>query len=94
MNPDEPKSLNESLWEFPCDYDLKVMGAAEHPMQEIVVDIVSRHVENFDHSKVKSRPSRTGKYVSITASFVFTNKEQVEAVYAELDARSEVAWKL
>jgi len=94
MTSKDPKSLTEELWDFPCDYQLKVMGAAEHPMEEIVVEIVERHITSFERSSVSSRPSRTGKYVAITASFVFTHKEQVEGVYADLDARPEVAWKL
>lgn len=91
---ERPNGIVEELWDFPCDYDLKVMGGAHHPMEEIVVEIVERHVSNFDRRNVRSRMSRTGKYISITASFTFTHKDQVEGVYADLNARSEVAWKL
>ena len=91
---DQPTGINESLWEFPCAYDLKVMGEAQHPMESIVTEIVAKHIEDFDPANIRSKTSRTGKYISVTASFTFRSKSQVENLYAELDARPEVVGKL
>ena len=86
--------INEELWDFPCDYTLKVMGAAHHPMLEIVCEIIERHITDWDRSQTSLKNSRTGKYISVTAFIRLEHKAQVEAIYSELDAREEVAWKL
>ncbi|MCD6061983.1 MAG: hypothetical protein K0S16_2294 [Moraxellaceae bacterium] len=39
---------NEALWEFPMHYPLKIMGEAQHPMREIVANILLRHVPEFE----------------------------------------------
>ncbi len=86
--------INEALWEFPCEHNLKVMGLAEAPMQDIVAEIVLKHVENFDRSRMTIKESKTGKYHSVTAIVMLQNKEQVEGIYRDLAAHEDVAWTL
>ena len=59
---------NEHLWEFPMEYPVKIMGEAQHPMREIVAEILQRHAPGFDPSTLVEKPSSAGKYVSVTAS--------------------------
>ena len=87
-------SITEELWEFPCDIQLKVMGLSHHPLADIVVEIVEKHVTLFDRTSVTTKNSRTGKYISVTATVSLTHKIQVDGIYAELNSRDEVAWKL
>jgi len=87
-------SINEDLWDFPCDINLKVMGLSHHPMVEIVTEIVERHVTGFDRSTILVKNSKKGKYISITATVSLTHKHQVEGIYADLEKREEIAWKL
>lgn len=85
------KGINEELWDFPCQYDLKVMGRAKHPMADIVADIVERYIESFDRQQhLSSRASRNGNFIAITASFTLTHKDQVEGIYRELSLREEI----
>jgi len=89
------KGINEDLWDFPCQYDLKVMGAARHPLDEIVAEIVERFIEDFDRTQhIKSKASRNGKFVSITASFTLTHKDQVEGIYEALSLCKEISLTL
>ena len=87
-------SINEDLWDFPCEIKLKVMGLSHHPLEVIVTEIVERHVTGFDRSTLLVKSSKQGKYISITATVSLTHKHQVERIYTDLDKRDEVAWKL
>lgn len=84
-------SVNEELWEFPHEMRLKVMGAADAPLAELVIDILQRHLGQFDAERQLSEShSSSGNFVSLTAKVVMENKEQVAAIYADLNASPHV----
>lgn len=91
---DQPTGLREDLWIFPADHSLKVMGLAQHPLIEIVSDIIRNEVPDFVANDVKTLPSRTGKYHSITVSVRIEQREQLENIYRALAARAEISWTL
>ena len=79
----EPPSPDEVM-QFPCDYPLKVMGFAEGPFRESALEIIERHVPDLDVSKIQTRESRGGKYISLTVPFTATSREQLDALYQDL----------
>jgi len=83
-------SENEGLLVFPCEYPLKVMGAAGSEFQALAFEIVRRHVPGLDGSRVETRPSREGRYVSYTFHFTATSRAQLDELYAELGRHEEV----
>lgn len=86
--------IQEHLWEFPCVHHLKIMGPSHHPLEAIVVEIMSKHAPDFDPGGMRIKQSGSGKYTSITAAVRFTHKEQVEAVFLELHQREEISLTL
>ncbi len=86
--------LNEELWQFPCEYHLKVMGSTEYPLVEIVSEITAKHIHNFDPTRISTRTSSTGKFISVTAILQIDNKTQIEQLYLELKTRKEILWTL
>jgi len=87
-------SINEQLWDFPMDFTLKTIGLSDAPLSQIVSDIVTRYVSDFDASTIALKHSSKGKYTSITALLRFENKEQVEGVYRDLNAHEAIVWSL
>ena len=81
---------NEALWEFPMHYPLKIMGEAQHPMREIVANILLRHVPDFDPSTISERGSSAGKYVSVNVTVYVVRKEQINGLYADLAACTQI----
>jgi hypothetical protein len=73
-----------SLLAFPCDFPIKVMGRKEPRFAQAVTDIVRKHAPDFDPATVEMRPSRKGKYLSITCVVRATSREQLDALYTEL----------
>jgi len=69
---------------FPCDFPIKVMGRKEPRFAQAISDIVRKHAPDFDPATVEMRPSRQGKYLSVTCVVRATSREQLDALYREL----------
>ena len=69
---------------FPCDFPIKVMGRKQPGFAQAVTDIVLKHAPDFDVASVGMRPSRQGRYLSVTCVVRATSREQLDALYQEL----------
>ena len=74
----------ESLLAFPTAFPIKIMGRREGGFTAAVIQIVTRHAPDFMPGTLESRPSREGKYVSLTATVNAQSREQLDALYQEL----------
>jgi len=48
------------------------------------MEIVLRHAPDFQPATIEMRPSRKGKYLSLTCVVNATSREQLDALYQEL----------
>lgn len=69
---------------FPCEFPIKVMGRKQRRFVQAVSDIVRRHAPDFDPATLAMRPSRQGRYLSVTCVVRATSREQLDALYQEL----------
>jgi putative lipoic acid-binding regulatory protein len=69
---------------FPCDFPIKVMGRKQPGFAQAVTDIVMKHARDFDPATVGMRPSRQGRYLSVTCVVRATSREQLDRLYQEL----------
>ncbi len=60
------------------------MGRKERGFAQAVTDIVLKHAPDFDPAAVQIRPSRQGKYLSVTCVVRANSREQLDALYTEL----------
>ena len=60
------------------------MGRREGGFAQTVTAIVRRHAPDFDPATVEMRPSRQGKYLSVTCVIRATSREQLDGLYREL----------
>jgi putative lipoic acid-binding regulatory protein len=60
------------------------MGRKERGFAQTVTDIVLRHAPDFDPATVEMRPSRQGKYLSVTCVVHAVSRAQLDALYTEL----------
>ena len=81
---------DQTLFEFPCSFPIKVMGLAEDDFDALVAEIVIRHVGDINEGAVAIRPSKNGKYVSVTVTFEAQGKEQLDELYRELSAHERI----
>ncbi len=79
-----PVVADSSLLAFPCDFPIKVMGRKQPGFAQAVTEIVMKHAPDFDPSTVQMRPSRKGRYLSVTCIVRATSREQLDSLYQEL----------
>jgi hypothetical protein len=60
------------------------MGRKERGFAQTMTEIVLRHAPGFDPGSIEMRPSRQGKYLSITCMVRAVSREQLDALYQEL----------
>jgi putative lipoic acid-binding regulatory protein len=78
---------------FPCSYPLKVMGLNTEIFAAAVTAIFEKHL-NSDGVSYSRRLSSGGKYLSITATFTAQSKDQLDALYQELNDHDLVVMTL
>jgi len=79
-----PLVADNSPLAFPCDFPIKVMGRKQPGFAQSVTDIVLKHAPDFDVASVEMRPSRQGRYLSVTCVVRATSRDQLDALYQEL----------
>jgi len=77
--------------EFPCDFPIKVMGEAAPDFVLHVIEIVRRHVVDLDETRVQTRASSKGRYVSVTLPFTARSRGQLDALYTELSSDPRIS---
>jgi uncharacterized protein len=82
--------MSETLFEFPCDYPLKVMGKHSDDFRSLVLGIVQKHAGTITPEQIEERPSKDGNYLSLTCTFQATSREQLDNLYRELTACERV----
>jgi len=80
----------DTLLEFPTDFPLKIMGATVDGFAQTVLEVVQRHAPDFDGNSMEMRPSKGGKYLSLTCTIRATSKPQLDALYIELSSHPMV----
>jgi putative lipoic acid-binding regulatory protein len=85
---------SESLLEFPCRFPIKAMGLAESGFNDLVLAIVREHVPDLDTCAVVTRPSKSGKWVSVTVTIEATSRSQLDAIYQALSDHDKVVMAL
>jgi uncharacterized protein len=84
----------DSALEFPCRFPIKAMGRNEPGFTEFVVDAVREHAGPLGDGDIHSRPSRGGRYLSVTVTFNAVSREQVDSIYRRLSATDQVLFLL
>lgn len=86
--------VEETLIDFPCDFAIKVMGAARPEFHSCIENIAKKHDPEFIPEETKQKNSKTGKYVSLTLNIHAKDKPQLDALYQELSDNELVLWAL
>ncbi|MEM7293129.1 MAG: DUF493 domain-containing protein [Pseudomonadota bacterium] len=85
---------DETLLEFPCAFSVKAMGESASDFASLVEGLVAEHVEEPAELSVRTRPSRAGKFTSVTVTFSATSKAQLDAIYRSLSAHKRIKMAL
>ena len=76
----------ETLFEFPCQFPIKVMGKAIDEFEQEVIQIMQRHIAEFEETSIKRRDSAKSNYAALTITITATSRKQLDAIYMDLTA--------
>lgn len=79
----------KELFDFPCEYQFKVIGAAGDNFRHAVIATVDRHSPVVSDG-VRCRPSAQGKYQSVSILVTLHNYQQLTRIYADLKQLPDV----
>ncbi|MGZ8217983.1 YbeD family protein [Methylomagnum sp.] len=87
-------SPEETPLKFPSEFPIKAFGHSREGFDGLVVAIVRRHAPHLGEGAVASRPSKGGKYTSVTVTIQAQSKAQLDAIYQDLTACPEIVMAL
>lgn len=76
--------LEPSFIEYPCDFPIKIMGKSQTGFAQAMMEIVLRHAPDFEPASIEMKPSKKGKYLSLTCIIRAQSREQLDDLYREL----------
>ena len=82
-----------SCIKYPCSFPIKVMGLNTLQFEQVARTIIEKHVQP-GLVEYANQLSSNGKYLSITATFTATSREQLDALYRELNGHELVVMTL
>lgn len=83
--------VNESLFEFPCDFPIKVMGKSHPDFTETIVTVIRQFDDGFDAARIEVRPSSGGNYVGLTVTVRALSREHLDDIYRALTGHPMVS---
>lgn len=81
----------DELFEFPCEFPIKIMGERRDDFAQVMVAIVTRHAPEFVAASMEMKSSKNGKYLSLTCAIHATSRAQLDDLYRELSAHPLVS---
>ena len=79
---------------FPDTYSIKAVGKDADDFVEFAVSIVRNIIAAKDSLSHYERPSRNGKYLSVTISFTAQDQAELDRVFSEMSDQERVVWVL
>lgn len=76
--------------DFPCDFVIKIMGAATANLEVELLPTLKKHIPNIQPSDISVRDSKGAKFKSISVKLKAQSQEQLDALYREISARPDV----
>jgi len=75
---------------FPCRFPIKVMGLNTDSFENEVAMIANRHIPDLGEAAIRSRPSSSAKYLSVTVTFTAQSRQQLDDLYRAFNSHPDV----
>ena len=85
---------DESAFEFPCEFPIKMMGPDTPRFHAIVRALVENHTGPLDEARIRHASSRNGRFISITMTVTARSRQQLDEIYRDLSACEDVLMAL
>lgn len=88
------KPTAEEIFNFPCDYPIKVMGKDCQQLHTEMCAIIERHAGEIHPQHISSRKSTKGNYISYTVRITATSMVQLNSINKALQDHPLIAYIL
>lgn len=84
----------QEVFNFPCDYSIKVFGKDSPPLKNTVCTIIERHTGKLKPNQIKIKRSSKGAYISFSIRIIATSRAQIDVINQTLKDCPLVAYIL
>ena len=74
----------DELFQFPCEFPIKVMGRDSESFRSLTLAIVERHAGRLAAESITERLSRQGRFLALTYTIRAQSRAQLDLIYQEL----------
>ncbi|OGT52225.1 MAG: hypothetical protein A3F17_07090 [Gammaproteobacteria bacterium RIFCSPHIGHO2_12_FULL_41_15] len=85
---------HESLLKFPCNFPIKVFSQTSDDTLDKILVLFQHHFPKLQKEDFIVRHSKDKKYLALTVTVHAESKEQLDALYMELNASEQVIMTL
>ena len=72
------------LFEFPCEFPIKVMGRDSESFRTLTLAIVERHAGPLAAASISERASSKGRFLALTYTIRAESRAQLDRIYQDL----------
>lgn len=83
-------SGSDELFQFPCEFPIKVMGREGEAFRSLTLAIIERHAGPLAPAQITERPSAKGNFIAMTYTIQAQSRAQLDAIYQDLTASGVV----
>jgi len=87
-------NTKEDIFNFPCEYPIKVFGLNQSDFEKTVCNIVEAHTGKLHANQTTIKYSSKGKYISLTVRIIATSRQQLDAISHDLQSCPLVSYLL
>lgn len=87
-------NTKEDIFNFPCDYPIKVFGINQPSFEKTVCNIVEIHTGKLHTNQITIKYSSKDKYISLTVRILATNRQQLDSINQDLQSCPLVSYIL
>ena len=84
----------EDIFNFPCEYPIKVFGENQPDFEKTVCHIVEIHTGKLHTNQTTTKHSSKGNYISITVRIIATSRKQLDDLNQDLQSCPLVSYLL
>lgn len=83
-----------TLMKFPCAFSVKAFGKKDTDIETIVFELVKAHAPELKRENMSHKVSSNGHYIAVTAKMTAQSKQQMDAIYRDLNNHDAVVMAL
>jgi putative lipoic acid-binding regulatory protein len=77
-------TAGDDLFQFPCDFPIKVMGRDSGSFRSLTLAIIERHAGPLAVASITERASRKGRFLALTYTIRAESRAQLDRIYQDL----------